>query len=47
MKNLKCSSKVKLNHMLDYLMEMGYDLALAPGDVVSVNSGFESILGVF
>ena len=47
MKNLKCSSKVKFSHMLAYQMEMGYDLALAPGDVVSVNPGFESVLGVF
>ena len=47
MKNLKCTAKVKFNHMLAYLMEMGYDLTLAPGDVVSANPGFESVLGVF
>lgn len=40
MKNLKCSTKVKFSHMLAYLMEMGYDLSLAPGDVVSENPGF-------
>ena len=47
MKNLKCSTKVKFNHMLAYLMELGYNLSLAPGDVVSTNPGFESILSVF
>lgn len=47
MKNLKCSAKVKFSHMLAYLMEFGYDLTLAPGDVVSANPGFESVLGVF
>ena len=47
MKNLKCSTKVKFNHMLAYLMELGYDLSLAPGDFVSTNPGFESILSVF
>ena len=47
MKNLKCSTKVKFNHMLAYLMELGYNLYLAPGDVVSTNPGFESILSVF
>ena len=40
MKNLKCSTKVKFSHMLAYLMEMGNDLSLAPGDVVSENPGF-------
>ena len=45
MKNLKCLSKVKFKHMLAYLMEMGYKLALAPGDVASANPGFESVLG--
>ena len=47
MKNLKCSRIDKFKHMLAYQLEMGYDLALAPGDVVSMNPGFESILGVF
>ena len=47
MKNLKCSAKEKFGHMLGYLVEMGYDLALAPGGVVSTNPGFESVLGVY
>ena len=47
MKNLKCLAKEKFGHMLGYLVEMGYDLALAPGDVVSTNPGFESVLGVY
>ena len=47
MKNLNCSSKVKFTHMLAYQMELGYDLALSPDDVVSGNPGFESVLGVF
>ena len=47
MKNLKCSAKAKFSHMLAYQMELGYDLALAPEDVVSANPGFESVLGVF
>ena len=46
MKNLKCSAKVKFTHMLAYQMKLGYDLALTPGDVVSENPGFESVLGV-
>ena len=46
MKNLNCSAKVKFIHMCAYQMELGYDLALAPGDVVSMNPGFESVLGV-
>ncbi len=47
MKNLNCSAKVKFTHMLAYQMELGYDLALSPDDVVSGNPGFESVLGVF
>ena len=47
MKNLKCLAKEKFGHMLGYLVEMGYDLALAPGDVVSTNPGFKSVLGVY
>ena len=47
MNNLKCSAKAKFSHMLAYQMELGYDLALAPEDVVSANPGFESVLGVF
>ena len=47
MKNLNCSTKDKFKHMLAYLVELGYDLSLAPGDVVSINPGFESVLGVF
>ena len=46
MKNLKCSAKVKFQHMLAYQMELGYDLALSPDDVVSSNPGFESVLGI-
>ena len=47
MKNLKCTRIDKFKHMLAYQLKIGYDLALAPGDVVSMNPGFESILGVF
>ena len=46
MRNLKCDNKEKFRHLLAYQMELGYDLALGPGDVVSVNPGFEAILGV-
>ena len=46
MKQLKCTEKEKFQHMLAYQMELGYDLALAPGDVLSKNPGFESVLGV-
>ena len=37
----------KFKHVLVYLLEMVYDLALTPGDVVSMNLGFESELCVF
>ena len=47
MNNLKCSTKVKFRHILAYQIELGYDLALAPGDVLSANTGFESVLDVF
>ena len=47
MKTLNCRTNVKFQHMLAYKMELGYDLALSPNDVVSSNPGFESILGVF
>lgn len=46
MKNLKCSDNEKFRHMLAYQMELGYDLALSPDDIVSTNPGFESVLGV-
>ena len=46
MKNLNYTNKVKFTHMLAYQMELGYDLALSPDDVVSSNPGFESVLGV-
>ena len=46
MRNLNCSTKDKSNHMLAYQMEFGYGLALSPGDVVSVNPGFEAVLGI-
>ena len=46
MKNLKCSNQEKFRHMLAYQIELGYDLCLAPGDVVSTNPGFESVLGL-
>ena len=46
MENLKCSNKEKFRHVLGYQMELGYDLCLAPGDVVSTNPGYEMILGV-
>ena len=47
MKNLKCTRIDKFKHILAYQVEKGYDLDLAPGDVVSMNPGFESILWVF
>ena len=47
MKNLKCAQKVKFRHMLAYQMELGYELALAPGDDASSNPWFESVLDVF
>ena len=46
MKNLKCSDNEKFQHMLACLMELGYDLALSPEDIVSTNPGFESVLCV-
>ena len=47
MKNLKCAQKMKFRHMLAYQMELGYELALAPGDDALSNPGFESVVGVF
>ena len=47
MKTLNCRANVKFQHMLAYQMELGYDLALSPNDVVSSNPGLESVLGVF
>jgi len=47
MKTLNCRANVNFQHMLAYQMELGYDLALLPNDVVSSNLGFESVLGVF
>ena len=47
MKTLNCRANVKFQHMLAYQMELGYDLALSPNDVVSSNPGFESVLRVF
>ena len=46
MRNLNCDNKAKFRHVLAYQMELGYDLALSPGDVVSMNPGFEAVLGV-
>ena len=46
MKNLKCTAKVKFCHMLAYQIELGYNLALAPEDVIVSNLGFESVLCV-
>ena len=46
MKHLNCSAIVKFQHMLGYQMELGYDLALSPDDIVSNNPGYESVLGV-
>ena len=46
MRNLNCSYNVKFQHMLAYLMEFAYDLALLPDDVVSTNPRFESVLGL-
>ena len=46
MRNLNCSTKDKFKHMLAYQMEFGYDLALSPVDVVSMNPGFEAVLGI-
>ena len=45
-RNLNCSTKDKFKHMLAYQMEFGYDLALSQGDAVSMNPGFEAVLGV-
>jgi hypothetical protein len=39
--------KAKQLHMVGYLCELVYDLALAPGDNVSQSPGFETPLGVF
>ena len=47
MKNLKCSTKDKFKHMLAHLVELGYDLSRAPRDILSINPGFESVLGVY
>ena len=44
--NLNCSTRAKFKHMLAYQMEFGYDLALSPGDAVSMNPGFEAVLGI-
>ena len=46
MKNLNCSAIVKFQHMLGYQMELGYDLALSPDDIVSTNPGYEAVIGV-
>ena len=43
-----CSSlKDKKIHMIAYLAELAYDLALDPSSNVSKNPGFETPLGVF
>ena len=47
MNHLKCSSLVKFRHVLGYIIELGYNLALAPDNDESDNPGFESLLGVF
>jgi hypothetical protein len=39
--------KAKQLHMVGYLCELVYDLALAPGDNVSQSPGFETPLGIF
>ena len=46
MTNLKCTAKVKFSHMLAYQMELGYNLALSPDDIVSSNPDFDTVLGV-
>ena len=47
MNHLKCSRMVKYQHALGYIIELGYNLALAPDNDESDNPGFESLLGVF
>jgi hypothetical protein len=39
--------KAKQLHMVGYLCELVYDLALTPGDNVSQSPGFETPLGIF
>ena len=46
MRNLKCDNKEKFRHLLVYHTELGYDLAPGPGDVVSMDPGYEAIFGV-
>jgi hypothetical protein len=40
-------SQAKQLHMVGYLCELVYNLALAPGENVSQSPGFETPLGVF
>ena len=43
----KASEVQKFHHILAYTLELGYDLALAPGLNVSESPGFEAFLGIF
>ena len=33
--------------LVDYLLELVYELALSPADDVSSNPGFETLLGIY
>ena len=46
MRNLNCGTNDKFKRMLAYQMEFGYDLTLSPGDAVTMNPGFEAMLGI-
>jgi hypothetical protein len=37
----------KFHDMCAYQFEMGYDLGLSPGCIVSQSLGFESVLGIY
>jgi hypothetical protein len=39
--------EAKQLHMVGYLCELVYDLALSPGDNVSQSPGFDTPLGIF
>ncbi len=43
----RCSELEKIQNMLGYSVEQGYQLALAPINDKSDNPGYESVLGIY
>ena len=46
MKNLKCASVIKFQHMLGYQIELGCDISLPKDMNASTNAGYEAVLGI-